>query len=213
MEETGKRSSWQTPALSMTSPGELKIMDLRKLCMLYELKRIRMQLEILMASRLNLEYLQLFVLFTLHRVVSVQLKAPPSPLQDPVRFISSAVKSSKPAFLLLSSISLPHLFLNQFPMLYEGIHEFQPLSLSCVQTAVINTSFPDTLPSEGTIDRKDSKKFQDSECLLLYFSEITLLFCVSISEILFSDFKTAQRYILFLFFLPYMYKVLLTLKG
>lgn len=27
MEETGKRSSWQTPALSMTSPGELKIMN------------------------------------------------------------------------------------------------------------------------------------------------------------------------------------------
>lgn len=27
MEETGKRSSWQTPALSMTNPGEFKIMN------------------------------------------------------------------------------------------------------------------------------------------------------------------------------------------
>lgn len=114
-----------------------------------------------------------------------------SPLQDPVRFTSSAVKSSKPAFLLLSSISLEHLLLNQFPMLYEGTHELQPLSLSYVKTAVINTSFPDTLPFEGTIVRKDGKKFQDGECFLFCFSEITLFFCVPSCGILFSDLEAA----------------------
>lgn len=75
-------------------------------------------------------------------------------------------------------------------MLYEGIHEFQPLSFSYVQTALINTSFPDTLPSEANIVGKYSEKFQDGECLLLYFSAITLLFCVPSCEILFSDLKT-----------------------
>lgn len=68
MEETGKRSSWQTPALSM---GNSRPWILRKLCILYELKWLRMQSEILMASRLNFEYLRFFVLFTLQRVVSV----------------------------------------------------------------------------------------------------------------------------------------------
>lgn len=165
-----------------------------------------------MDSRLNFEYLQLFVLFTLHGVVSVQSKVPPS-LQDPVRFISSAVKSSKPAFLLLSSISPKHLFMIQYPMLYEGIPEFQPLSLSYVQTAEINTPASLTLPSEGTIARKCSKKFQDCEGFLFYFSETNLAFlCPKLWESVFRSQGSSEIHP-FVFFLPHSNEVLPTLKG
>lgn len=116
-EETARRSSQQTPALSRTSPEELTMVNCEEVgqvaCIKLNQNTTRnsdsSETELLSVYNCHI----LFRVIYEDRLAPVQSKKSLSQLQDPVRFISSAVKSSEPACFPLSSVApKPPVFLN-----------------------------------------------------------------------------------------------------